>query len=381
MYEADAAKGRPLLAGPVAVEGEVTALLEWAKALPVYASDFVALVHALLERTLERCRAVYTEAVLGSLSSALIGRPDMDALMAQQAAAGLLAEGDLLPAEVEAAREDPPLDSDMYELDLEIFGKLFALRPVKEEQLILDISKLVLLAALSDTLEYFADAILRLGRPKPAASQRRKASARRPPALTSALQRLSDKYRQLAREALHTLRVEMQLQCLFHLQFMPTRSYVNDIDAEEPEDFIVALTAQLTRVDEEMTVYIAPPRRYYVFGGICSLAATGLIRALSELPAINSLGVRQVQRNCIALQQTLATLNANGSQSVQLSLDRVGEYYELLNRPYEALLAYVKDHNRYFTYEEYITLLKVKVPSRHVPPDAAETIRDLLQDG
>lgn len=28
-----------------------------------------------------------------------------------------------------------------------------------------------------------------------------------------------------------------------------------------------------------MTVYIAAPRRYYVFGGVCSLAATTLIRA------------------------------------------------------------------------------------------------------
>lgn len=35
---------------------------------------------------------------------------------------------------------------------------------------------------------------------------------------------------------------------------------------------------QITRVDEEVTVYVAPPRRYYVFGGVCSLAAQGLIR-------------------------------------------------------------------------------------------------------
>lgn len=384
-YESSVSKGRPLLQGPMAVEGVVEEVLEWAKAMPVYASELIALVHVLLDRTLERCRAVYTEAVLGSLSSALIGRPDMDNLMQQQAAARLLSETDLSSSELEASREDPPLDSEAYELDLEIYGKLFALRPVKEEQLILDMGKLVVLAALSDTLEYFADAILRLGRPKPPPGYSKKTSAasarQRPPALTSSLQRLSEKYRQLAREALRTLRVEMQLHCLFHLQFMPTRSYMNDIDAEEPEDFIVALTAQLTRVDEEMTVYIAAPRRYYVFGGVCSLAATGLIKALSELHGINSLGVRQVQRNCIALQQTLATLNANGSQSVQLSLDRVGEYYELLNRPYEALLAYVKDHNRYFTYEEYITLLKVKVPGRHVPPDAAATIKELLQEG
>ncbi|GJP40093.1 hypothetical protein CLOM_g24381 [Closterium sp. NIES-68] len=386
MYESAAEKGRPLLQGPVAVEGVVEEVLEWAKAMPVYAGDFVALVHTLLDRTLERCRGVYTEAVLGSLSSNLVGRPDIDELMQQQSAIKLILDGELTPAELEAAREDPPLDSEEYELDLEIYGKLLALRPIKEEQLILDTGKLVLLAALSDTLEYFADAILRLGRPKAAGSARKKtaaASARqqRAPALTASLQQLAERYRALAREALKTLRVEMQLHCIFHLQFMPSRGYVNEIDAEEPEDFIVALTAQLTRVDEEMTVFIAPARRYFVFGGVCSLAATGLIRALAELQGINSLGVRQVQRNCIALQQTLATLNANGSQSVQLSLDRVGEYYELLNRPYEALLAYIKDHNRYFSLDEYLTLLKVRVPGRHVPKDATETMKELLQEG
>lgn len=29
--------------------------------MPVYASELVSLMHALLERSLERCRAVYTE--------------------------------------------------------------------------------------------------------------------------------------------------------------------------------------------------------------------------------------------------------------------------------------------------------------------------------
>ena len=37
----------------------------------------------------------------------------------------------------------------------------------------------------------------------------------------------------------------------------------------------------------------------------------------------------------VASHQTLATLGASSSESVQLSLDRVGEYFELLNRPYE----------------------------------------------
>lgn len=36
-------------------------VLKWAVAMPVYASELVSLIHALLERSLERCKAVYTE--------------------------------------------------------------------------------------------------------------------------------------------------------------------------------------------------------------------------------------------------------------------------------------------------------------------------------
>lgn len=58
------------------------------------------------------------------------------------------------------------------------------------------------------------------------------------------------------------------------------------------------------------------------------------------------------------LVQTLTTLNANSNQSVQLSLDRVGEYYELLNRPYEVPYKTVLHFAvLYFCYALYYELL------------------------
>eukprot|EP00897_Mesotaenium_endlicherianum_P010606 jgi/Mesen1/9574/ME000065S09000 len=383
---------RHILQGPLTVEALVEEVLSWAQAMPVYAADFVALVHTLLERTLERCRAAFTEAVLGSLSRALVGRADTEHLMRQQAASQLLEDDDILPADFEAAREDPPVDSEAYEIDMELYNELFGYMPIDARQVITEGSKLVLLAALSDTLLYLSDSIFALGQ---GAGVQQNQSKRRLPtgpahrktpsgglALTGGLARLSESYRELSRECLMTLRLEMQLQCIFHLQSMAERSYVLETDPEEPEDFIVALTSQMTRLEEEMALYLQAPKRSYVFGGVCGLAATALIRSLGRIVErerrINALGVRQVQRNCIALQQTLATLGANSSSSVQQSLDRVGEYYELLNRPYEALMAYVRDHDRYFTLEEYAMLLQIHVPSRNVPADAVEKLRRVL---
>lgn len=383
-YEATVEKGRPVLQGPLAVEQLVIEVLAWAQAMPVYASEFVHLVHTLLDRTLERCRAVFTEATLGSTSSGLIGRVDIEQLMRQQASAVLLDEVDLSAVELDQAREDPPIDTEAYELDQQLYGILFDMRPIKE--VMLDVHRPVLLAALSDSLHYLADSIFQLGQGAGGAAAssipaKRKLLHRRTPsgaALTQGLAQLSDMYLQLSRDCLRTLRLEMQLQTIFFLQTMSQRSYVLDTDAEEPEDFVVSLTSQLSRTDEEMAPYIALAKRNYVFGGVCSVAATGLIKALGEVEEINQLGVRQVQRNCIALQQTLATLGATGSSSVQQSLDRVGEYYELLNRPYEALMAYVRDHDRYFSYNEYAMLLQVYVPGRDVPTDAMQNMGRIL---
>ncbi len=129
--------------------------------MPVYAGEFLSLVQTLLERTLERCRAVFTEAVLGSLSSGLIGRSDIEGLMKQQTSILLIDQppSQLSIADVELAGEEPQPDSEAYELEQQLQEALWRVRPVREEQLLSDPHRLLLLAALSDTLEHLADAI------------------------------------------------------------------------------------------------------------------------------------------------------------------------------------------------------------------------------
>ena len=41
-------------------------------------------------------------------------------------------EGEATAAQLQEAREDPLLESDAYELEMELYSKLFALQPVKE---------------------------------------------------------------------------------------------------------------------------------------------------------------------------------------------------------------------------------------------------------
>ncbi|MFQ6647292.1 hypothetical protein Gotur_021159, partial [Gossypium turneri] len=175
----------------------------------------------------------------------------------------------------------------------------------------------------------------------------------------------ADEYRKLAIDCLKVLRVEMQLETIFHLQEMTSREYLDNQDAEEPDDFVISLTAQITRRDEEIAPFVAGVKRNYIFGGICSIAANASLKALADMKSINLFGVQQICRNSIALGQALAAIPSIDSEAVQQRLDH-------------ALLAFITEHEHLFTAAEYANLLKVQVPGREIPPDAQDRISEIL---
>ncbi|KAL3692079.1 hypothetical protein R1sor_005730 [Riccia sorocarpa] len=384
LYEPTIEKGRPVLQGPLAANQLVTEVLGWAQAMPMYAGEILELVQTLLERTLERCRAGYTEAVLGSFSSDIIGRPDVSGLMKQEPANAVLESG-FLSQLGQKVSLDGPLDAEGIEVEMELNNLLLSLRPIKQEHLIKDNSKLVLLAALSDTLDFLSDSVQELGQQQSQGlTERRRKDQHQPrrhhrrtsSALTAGLGSLADKFHALSSECLRTLRVEMQLQAISHLAEIRDE-YVCDQDAEEPEDFTIAFTTQILRRDEEIAPYLPPLKRGYIFGGICSIAAATFIKSLNEMTAVNMLGIRQICRNCTAVQQSLASLGGS-INTLSERLDRVRTYYDLLNLPFEALVAFIQEHPSMFSFSEYSSLLKVNIPGREIPMDAVQRIGKIV---
>ncbi|KAL2555576.1 Exocyst complex component SEC8 [Forsythia ovata] len=195
----------------------------------------------------------------------------------------------------------------------------------------------------------------------------------------------AEEYRKLSIDCLKVLRIEMQLETIFHMQEMTSREYLDDQDAEEPDDFVISLTSQITRRDEEMAPFVAGEKRNYIFGGICSIAANAFMKALAAISSIDN-------------------------EAIQLRLDRVRTYYELLNMPFEvnlrmppvpclfcvswnirifinnnhwiylfqALLAFIAEHEHLFTSAEYTNLLKVQVPGREIPSDAEDRVAEIF---
>ncbi|KAK1300133.1 putative exocyst complex component 4 [Acorus calamus] len=382
VYSPSIEKGRPVLQGLLAIDFLAKEVLVWAHAVPKYAAELVEYVQTFLERAYERCRTSYMEAVLEKQSYMLIGRNDVESLMRHEPASILLPN-----SYGQSVMENSTADAETVELETEMCELLFGLRPIKQENLIRDDNKLILLASLSDSLEYVADSIERLGQTSlRSTAQLEEDNQTRPThhhtrtssALTKSLGSLADEYRRLAIDCLKVLRVEMQLETIFHLQEMLNREYLEDQDAEEPDDFIILLTSQITRRDEEMAPFVAETKRNYIFGGICGIATNATIKALADMKSINLFGVQQICRNTIALEQALAAIPSIDSEAVQQRLDRVRNYYELLNLPFEALLAFITDHQHMFTSAEYSTLVKVKVPGREIKNDAEDRVAELL---
>ncbi|KAL0744011.1 hypothetical protein Bca4012_085524 [Brassica carinata] len=367
-YTPTVEKGRPILQGLLAIDLLAKEVLGWAQAMPKFATDLVKYVQTFLERTFERCRTSYMEAVLEKLSYRLIGRHDIERLMRLDAASACL------PSQLGHSVSH----SEAAGSEVELTELFLSLPPIKQDNLIRDDNKLILLASLSDSLEYVADSIERLGQAVPRAAIQAEGNSRNQATSPRNLASFADEYRKLATDCLKVLRVEMQLETVFHLQEMTNREYLEDEDAEEPDDFVISLTSQITRRDEGMAPFISGEKRTYVFGGICGTAANASIKALADMRSINLFGVQQICRNTIALEQAMAAIPYVDGESVQQNLDRVRTYYELLNMPFEALLAFIAEHDQMFTPTEYSNLLKVNVPGRDTPPDAQIRLSEIL---
>lgn len=379
-YTTSIEKGRPVLQGLLAVEFLAKEVFGWAQTMPKFSSDLISHVQILLERSYERCRTSYMEAVLEKQSYMLIGRHDIEKLMRRDPASACL------PNSFGQAKVDTNAsDTEILEFEMEMTDLLLNLRPIKQENLIRDDNKLILLASLSDSLEYVADTIERIGKASTRSSNRREENGtikshhtRTGSTPPKDLVSFADEYRKLAIDCLKVLRVEMQLETIFHLQLMTSREYVEDQDAEEPDDFVISLVSQISRRDEEMAPFLAGVKRSYILGGICSVAANASIKALAEIKSINLFGVHQICRNSIALEQALSAIPTINSEAVQLRLDRVRTYFELLNMPFEALLAFITEHKHSFKAMEYVNLLKVSVPGRDIPADAQARVNEIL---
>ncbi|KXZ42768.1 hypothetical protein GPECTOR_119g399 [Gonium pectorale] len=228
-------------------------------------------------------------------------------------------------------------DGDAAEAELHYFA--MRERPVGHERLLFgqgSSERSVHLSAMSESLDFVADAVVRIataaeggsgagdaaggggaagGRRGWRAARQAKAedgssSASIPDLLLPVVQ----SYRALAGHCCRLLRLEGLLLVASHLAPVAAASHVchEGEDSLELHPSLGALTRAALRSAEELSPYLQPTKRAYVFGPMAAATARGIMWLLPAIHDINSLGVERMIRALSVLQPPLTTLVSTG---------------------------------------------------------------------
>ncbi|GIM04901.1 hypothetical protein Vretimale_9393 [Volvox reticuliferus] len=219
-------------------------------------------------------------------------------------------------------------DGDTAEVELQYFA--MRERPVGHERLVFGqggSDRAVHLAAMSESLDYVAEAVIRLtanvaneaggGGSGPqrggdlrrgsnrAAQHLQPGAAIVPDLLLPAVQ----SYKALSGHCCRLLRLEALLLVGSHLAPVAATSHVcEEVDSMELHPSLGALTRAALRSSEDLTPFLQPAKRAYVLGPIAVAAARGIMWLLPAIHDISSLGVERMIRALSLLQPPLTSL-------------------------------------------------------------------------
>ncbi|GAB4819189.1 hypothetical protein N2152v2_006235 [Parachlorella kessleri] len=382
-YQPGDQAGRPLLPAALATEQMVKELLSWAALMPPYASHLTGVVENILGRVLDAFISHLTTAVAGSTAGRLAEKNlPLVRLMAKEPSAVLLGSPvaffmggntDAMESFVSSVISSG-FGANDESTEREVLSKLMAERPLPPSSLLSaggDAARLLMLAALSDSLDYVADVIQLCTHPSAAAAAAAASASAGPTSgpggvssltaggagggagssagtagtaaaavqqqradswqarlmtwrgrgglekgLTEGLAHLADRYRAVAGACMRIIRLDLLLLVISHLAELPRSSYVcSEEEAKDVDECVGALARSLGRLDEELCACLPPSKRAYAFGSLGPAAARVVIWLLPELREINHNGVTRMCRMLASLQPTLLGVGGAGGSS------------------------------------------------------------------
>ncbi|KAJ1964099.1 exocyst subunit [Dipsacomyces acuminosporus] len=243
------------------------------------------------------------------------------------------------------------------EKEIRLEEQLKTERSLHLSELIFDVKRLVSLAQLHQTLEWL---LLQLNR---VASERAKVLGKHDGPITAALlkrhdadrAKAADRYHSLSVQCLMALRVEVRAHCTYYLD-LATREgdYFLDGDTPEPDQYIQALNADISTIEEKMETCLPTDKLNLVFGGISILMSHILIANTRYIKLINDAGDRKMIRNILALQQNLTNI----ALPEESGLDKARKFYELYALGADGILKHVAENGALFAFESYRRLIE-----------------------
>ncbi|PVU85543.1 hypothetical protein BB559_004588 [Furculomyces boomerangus] len=241
--------------------------------------------------------------------------------------------------------------------EIEIVDKLKHERSLFYNELIFDPKKLVFLAQLCQSLNYVYKKISIASR----VDQKSESTPTFGKGYQSQkkIQSILSYYRTLANECLILLRVEIITHIIYYLD-LATRessyclSSVEDESATLPDQYILALNADLTSLYEKMLVYLLGYELSFLFDGVSYIMSNYLVVNSKYIRAFDIVGCHKMYKNIVCLQQNLTNI----SLTLEDGLDKAKLYYSLFENEIKRgelgyILKHIAENGVLFSYEEY----------------------------
>jgi len=193
-------------------------------------------------------------------------------------------------------------------------------------------------------------------------------------ALATNLAALSDKLRALSEKVVFALRLEVRVRCYHHLQSIREVRYEEASLATQPDAFVVELNKELTAMATELAAYMSVSKVSYVFGGVEAVQGRILVGSMAFVTQVSTAGIGKLERNVVALQQTLSSLVAVD----EVHYERARSYFELLKLSIKKFLSTVSDASLDFSAEDFRHALRI-ISGGRVVESAVEILERLLQ--
>ncbi|KAG8219663.1 hypothetical protein J3R82DRAFT_618 [Butyriboletus roseoflavus] len=136
-------------------------------------------------------------------------------------------------------------------------------------------------------------------------------------------------YTQLAEIILHTIRIEVRCRAIYYLDAAFRHgNYQIDHEVGEPDPYIVDLNSELSDFDEFTSTTLLKKEQNFVFFGLEDLVERLLVNNARQIRVANDFGMKKVNRNIRALQQSIRTIG-DGEQFAEF--ERARQYYTLFS--------------------------------------------------
>ncbi|KAL6729844.1 hypothetical protein Aduo_000861 [Ancylostoma duodenale] len=249
-----------------------------------------------------------------------------------------------------------------------LIGNLATQKKIERAELLTDMGDVRALAALHESLRWFACEVRRLMATLP---QHVKTTLHaclvqvrfkdgqvtdNEPVL-DAMEECISRLDTISDTCLLMLHLELRVHCFFHLLPLARLRNVNvheELDAE-----VVELGRDLQSFHQLLSSILSQPKLRYIFDGLGHLCAAIFIHSSQHMPRLTESGKKRACRNIWGVQQRLSQITSRR----EAELDRARAFFELLAYEPDQLLAQLPDRRSQFTPVEMGHLVALSVRS------------------